>query len=90
MHPMSAKNQKSKPAGPGFDERLAELEALVTQLEEGDLDLEAAIERYQAGIGLLKDCHQTLGEYHSRIEELSAEAGVTLAALEDPDVDGGA
>jgi len=86
MAAMSAKNQK-KDAGPGFDQRLVELEGLVGELEGGELELEAAIDRYQAGIALLKSCHETLGAYRARIEELSEEAGVTLAALRDPDLD---
>jgi len=88
MRTMSAKNQK-KADEPGFDQRLVELEELVGELEGGELDLEAAIERYQSGIALLKSCHDTLGAYRARIEELSEEAGVTLAALRDPDLDEG-
>ena len=87
MRPMSPKNQKQA-AKPGLGARLGELESLVAELEDGELDLEAAIERYQAGIGLLQACHETLGAYRARIEELSEEAGVTLAALQDPDLPG--
>lgn len=81
-------SKKSDPAPqdePNFDARLAALEALVAELEDGGLGLEAAIDKYQEGIGLLKSCHTTLGTYKARIEELSAEAGVTLSAIEDPD-----
>lgn len=87
---MSASKKTSKataPEEPHFDERLAQLEGLVAELEDGGLGLEAAIEKYQAGIGLLRSCHTTLGTYKARIEELSAEAGVTLSAIEDPDAD---
>ena len=41
---------------PGFDARLARLEALVAELEEGELGLEPAIERYQEGVELLQRC----------------------------------
>ncbi len=92
MRGMSDKNQKS-PAGEaagelGFDQRLESLETLVAELEDGGLELEQAIGRYQQGIALLKSCHATLGEYRQRVEELSEEAGVTLAAMQDPDLDG--
>jgi exodeoxyribonuclease VII small subunit len=79
--------KKKADAELGFDERLEKLEALVSELEDGGLDLEAAIERYQDGIALLKDCHGTLGKYKQRIEELSAEAGETMAQVADPDFD---
>ena len=80
------KAKKDKPEL-GFDERLEKLEALVSELEDGDLDLEAAIGRYQDGIALLKDCHGTLGKHKKRIEELSAGAGETMSAATDPDFD---
>ena len=87
---MSASKKTSKAVAtdePHFDERLAQLEGLVAELEDGCLGLEAAIEKYQTGIGLLRSCHTTLGTYKARIEELSAEACVTLSAIEDPDAD---
>jgi exodeoxyribonuclease VII small subunit len=69
-----------------FDQRLAELEGIVNQLEGGELGLEAAIERYTRGIELLKSCHGTLAAQRARVEELTADAEQTLRAFEgDPD-----
>jgi len=86
MHPMTAKDKTtSGDKELGFDERLEKLEALVSELEDGGLDLETAIGRYQDGIDLLKNCHGTLGQYKKRIEELSAEAGETMSQMSDPD-----
>ena len=82
-----AKSSADPSTAEDFDARLASLEALVAQLEDGGLGLETAIDKYQEGIGLLKSCHETLGAYKARIEELSEEAGVTLSAIEDPDAD---
>lgn len=71
----------------GFDARLAELEAIVGELEDGELSLEEAIERYGAGVQLLRRCHSQLGEYRARVEELSREAEGALSAFdEDPDL----
>lgn len=74
----------------GFDERLARLEAIVGQLEQGGLGLEPAIERYQEGIQLLKECHGALDGYRRRVEELTREAENAMRPFEgDPDfVDG--
>jgi len=70
----------------GFDERLARLEAIVTELEGGELSLEPAIERYQEGIELLKGCHGILGRYRQRVEELTGEAEAALRPFAgDPD-----
>jgi len=74
-------------SAPSFDERLSRLETLVGELEQGGLELEPAIERYQEGIELLKHCHGTLERYRKRVEELSSDAEETLRAFEgDPDV----
>jgi len=73
----------------GFDERMAKLEALVSELEEGGLALEPAIARYQEGVELLKGCHEQLGRYRRQVEELSAQAEGALGAFaDDPDVGG--
>lgn len=71
---------------PGFDQRLEELEGIVSELEEGGLGLEPAIERYQRGIELLKGCHATLERYTRRVEELTKDAeGVLRPFEDDPD-----
>ena len=84
------KRSTKKEAGePGFDERLERLEALVAELEEGGLGLEPAIERYQEGIALLKECHSVLAGYRKQVEELGREAEESLRPFEgDPDAGG--
>jgi exodeoxyribonuclease VII small subunit len=73
----------------GFDERLGRLEALVAELEQGGLGLEPAIERYQEGIQLLKDCHGALATFRRRVEELTREAEAAMRPFEgDPDFEG--
>jgi exodeoxyribonuclease VII small subunit len=72
--------------GPGFDQRLERLQSIVSELEQGELGLESAIERYQEGIELLKTCHGQLEGYRKRVEELSADAEASLRPYEaDPD-----
>jgi exodeoxyribonuclease VII small subunit len=80
-----------EPKEPGFDARLRRLEALVAELEEGGLDLEPAIEKYQEGIGLLKECHTALAGYQKQVEELTRDAEMSLRPFEgDPDRGDGA
>ncbi|MBL8860676.1 MAG: exodeoxyribonuclease VII small subunit [Planctomycetes bacterium] len=81
---MSPKTPSPEPAAPSFDSRLQRLEALVAELEQGGLALEPAIERYQEGVGLLRECRAVLQALEKRVEELSADG--SLAPLPgDPD-----
>ncbi|MCY2961426.1 MAG: exodeoxyribonuclease VII small subunit [Planctomycetota bacterium] len=69
---------------PTFDQRLQRLEALVGELEQGGLPLEPSIERYQEGVGLLRECRAILQSLEKRVEELSAQGGLEPLAG-DPD-----
>lgn len=54
-----------------FEESLAALENIVSELESGDLGLEQALARYEQGIRHLKQCHAQLARVSRRIELLS-------------------
>jgi exodeoxyribonuclease VII small subunit len=45
-----------------FEEALSELEARVRRLEVGDLELDEALEIFEEGIGLVRECHEQLDE----------------------------
>lgn len=45
-----------------FEENLAELEGIVTKLEQGDVALEEALAEFQKGMILSKDLQKTLVE----------------------------
>ena len=45
-----------------FEENLADLEAIVQKLENGDVDLEEAIAEFQKGKQLSKDLQKTLDQ----------------------------
>ena len=45
-----------------FEENLAELEAVVTKLEQGDVALEEALSEFQKGMKLSKSLQKTLKE----------------------------
>ncbi len=65
------------PAEPGklptFEEALAELEVIVRELEAGDISLESALQRYEAGVGLLKHCYAQLQQAEQKILLLAGE-----------------
>ena len=56
---------------PGFEERLASLEAVVRDLEGEDLTLEASLQRYQEGVEHLKACRALLDGAEKRLLELT-------------------
>ncbi len=51
-----------------FEAAIAELEAIVKKLEEGDLALETALQLYERGVTLSRFCHARLEEAERRIE----------------------
>jgi exodeoxyribonuclease VII small subunit len=50
-----------------FEQDLAQLEQIVRDLEDGQLGLEDALTRYEAGVGLLKRCYTRLQQAEQRI-----------------------
>lgn len=60
-----------QPCPPSFEQALEQLEHLVHQLEEGDIGLAEALDHYEKGIGLLKQCYGLLERAERRIELLS-------------------
>jgi exodeoxyribonuclease VII small subunit len=54
-----------------FESALDEIEAIVTKLERGELDLGESLTQYQRGIETLKECHQLLSDAERRITLLS-------------------
>lgn len=49
---------------------MAELEALVARMEEGELPLEESISAYQRGAELLRHCEKILADAEQRIKVL--------------------
>ncbi|HKE88361.1 MAG TPA: exodeoxyribonuclease VII small subunit [Vicinamibacterales bacterium] len=54
-----------------FEAAIAELEAVVKKLEEGDLPLEESLRLYERGVHLSRFCHARLEEAERRIEVLN-------------------
>ncbi len=57
-------------AQPKFENALARLETVVTQLEKGDLPLEGALKIFEEGIRLSKSCLKMLEEAEQKVEIL--------------------
>jgi exodeoxyribonuclease VII small subunit len=54
-----------------FESALAELDAIVKKMEEGDMTLEKSMELYERGLQLSRFCHSTLESAERRIELLN-------------------
>lgn len=70
---------KSKPS---FEKAIEDLEKIVKALESGDLPLEKALERFEAGIKLSRYCSEMLDEAEKRVTLLMTDA--TGACVETP------
>ncbi|MGD9763926.1 MAG: exodeoxyribonuclease VII small subunit [Candidatus Binatia bacterium] len=61
-----------------FEMQLAELEALVTRLESGELPLEEALRAFEAGVGLVRGLNEQLTGAEQRVEILTRTASGAL------------
>lgn len=72
--------EKKAPAAPdggddtlSFEGALEQLETTVGRLEEGEMPLEEALELFEKGVALSRQCSQTLEAAEKRIEVLVAD-----------------
>ena len=62
-----------------FESAIAELEAIVKTLEEGDLALEKSLALFERGVQLSRFCHSTLEEAERRVEILNERGDIKPA-----------
>ena len=60
---------------PSFEEALTRLEAIVNELDTGELTLEESLRCFEEGIGLQRRCIALLNAAQQRIEVLVEEQG---------------
>jgi exodeoxyribonuclease VII small subunit len=58
-----------------LEKSLSELEALVDELESGDLPLDKAMKKFEDGIKLTRGCQTALKEAEQKVEILLNSAG---------------
>lgn len=56
-----------------FEDALAELESIVRDLEDGQIDLEESLSRYEEGVALLRRCYGQLRSAEQRILTLTGQ-----------------
>ncbi|HZV80272.1 MAG TPA: exodeoxyribonuclease VII small subunit [Candidatus Binatus sp.] len=65
----SKKRRKADEEGPSFEEALARLEAIVAELDDGNLPLARALSLYKEGNVLVKRCRGLLTEAEIEVKE---------------------
>ena len=58
-----------------LEKSLADLEALVEELESGDLPLDKAMKKFEQGIKLTRSCQAALKDAEQKVEVLLKSAG---------------
>ncbi len=58
-----------------FEDKLKELENLVSELEKGDVSLDDAIEKYTSAMKLAKECSEKLKNAEENVNKILTENG---------------
>jgi exodeoxyribonuclease VII small subunit len=70
-----------------FEEALAQLEKIVSQLESGNAELENSIELYERGTALKAHCEARLKAAEAKVEKIRLAASGEAAGTEPLDVE---
>jgi exodeoxyribonuclease VII small subunit len=65
------KKKSTTENAPTFEAALGELEALVDELETGDLNLAESLQKFERGVGLARQCQLSLNRAEQKILTLS-------------------
>ena len=60
---------------PDFEAALAELEALVEKMEQGDLSLDESLQYFERGVQLTRSCQKALQEAEQKVQILLEKGG---------------
>ncbi len=75
MNTPRSKPTEDNPAAPDFERSLAELEAIVEKLEQGELSLEESLQQFERGVQLTRACQTALKEAEQKVEILLRKSG---------------
>lgn len=60
---------------PDFEHSLAQLEAVVERMEQGDLPIEEALKAFEEGVRLTRECQSVLEQSEQKVQLLMEEQG---------------
>ncbi|MDD6798019.1 MAG: exodeoxyribonuclease VII small subunit [Bacteroides sp.] len=58
-----------------IEDSFSQLDEIITQLESGELSLEASFKKYNEGMKLIKNCNQQLDKVEKQIIVLESDEG---------------
>jgi len=61
-------------SAPPFEQALSELEALVENLEQGDMTLEESLKTFERGVELTRTCQQSLKAAEQKVKILTQKS----------------
>ena len=77
---MTAKKAEVPGSELTVEEAMAQLETIVSRLEQGNVPLEQSLASFENGVGLLRALHGRLGDVEKRVEVLVRDAAGVLRA----------
>jgi exodeoxyribonuclease VII small subunit len=72
--------KKNQVAPKSFEEAIAELERILTEMEGGQVGLEESLAKYERGTFLIRHCRSVLSVAEKQIEVLSKSEDGTIQA----------
>lgn len=67
-----------------YEASVAELESLVTRLEQGDISLEESLKLYESGVLLTRECQDALQTAEQKVQVLMQQSGQSTLVDFDP------
>ena len=58
-----------------FEDKIKELESIVKELENGEVNLDEAIDKYTKAMNLVKECSNTLAKTEEQVNKILLENG---------------
>ncbi|WP_374211882.1 exodeoxyribonuclease VII small subunit [Alteromonas gilva] len=68
-------SEKSAPPSQSFEQTISELEAIVTEMEQGDLPLHDALKKFERGIELSRLSQKALVDAEQKVKILTEQNG---------------
>jgi len=68
-----------------FEKSLAELEEIVSKMEQGDLSLEESLDAFEKGVKLSNDCQKALKTAEQKVNKLVAKGNGLVLENFDPE-----
>jgi len=72
---------------PDFSTKLQELEAITAWFESEEVDLNAALDKFERGMRLADELRRELGEVENRVEKIKARFDAPAAATGPAEID---